>query len=218
MATKNYDKEWEEYFIPGTDVLINNLNIINYDELEEAEKKIVKEKLVYLYLKPLKGKFDTQHLLNIHKFIFEDIYPFAGKIRKCSLQKDFHIFCYPEDIETQLKNILEEMNNYFDNNDIYSIDIFAYKLAEFYYELQYIHPFREGNGRSIRVFIRDFIVEKSKNKSCGSLDIDYTKINKERLVLGTSNKYLYPNYITLEFMKALVPNQNKNTQSIKSST
>jgi len=196
---------WDEYFIEGTDVLKNKLGIINKQELKEAEKEIVRKKLAYLYLNPIKGNFDKEHLLNVHKFIFDEIYPFAGQIRTCTLQKDIHEFCKPEEIENNLKLVLHQMNEEFDNSDIYSIQEFAYKLGKYYYEIQYIHPFREGNGRSVRSFFRDFVVEKSKNKSCGPLDLDYTKLDKNNLILGTALRYVYPSYIEIEFMKGLVP-------------
>ena len=193
---------WDSYLIPGSNVLKNKLGIANYEELKETEKNIVRKKLAYLYLKPLNGNFDTEHLLNIHKFIFNEIYPFAGEFRICSMQKTT-MFCNPEEIENHLKEVLIEMNNVF-NQDIFSTQEFAFKLGQYYYDLIYVHPFREGNGRSIRVFIRDFVVEKSKNMSCGPLDLDYTKIDSENLLMGTANRYVYPSMIEVEFMKGLV--------------
>ncbi|MBE6138961.1 MAG: hypothetical protein E7174_00445 [Firmicutes bacterium] len=196
---------WNEYLITGTEVLKNKLNIVDKEKLKKIEREIVRKKLAYLYLNPIKGNFDKEHLLNVHKFIFDEIYPFAGQIRTCTLQKDIHEFCKPEEIENNLKLVLHQMNEEFDNSDIYSIQEFAYKLGKYYYEIQYIHPFREGNGRSVRSFFRDFVVEKSKNKSCGPLDLDYTKLDKNNLILGTALRYVYPSYIEIEFMKGLVP-------------
>ena len=193
---------WDSYLIPNSNVLKNKLDITNYEELKEKEKNIVRKKLAYLYLKPINGNFDTNHLLNIHKFIFDEIYPFAGEFRICSMQKTT-MFCNPKEIENHLKEILIEMNNVF-SEDITSIQEFAFKLGSYYYDLIYVHPFREGNGRSIRVFIRDFVVEKSKNMSCGPLDLDYTKIDSANLLMGTANRYIYPSMIEVEFMKGLV--------------
>ena len=194
---------WNEYLIPGTDVLINKFNITEKEELKEVEKLITRKTLTKLYLKPEEGNFDIEHLKKIHKRIFKDIYPFAGEYRKCSLQKDDHVFCNPNQIESLLIETLSRMNKDF-KEDIYSIPEFAFKLAKYYYELIYIHPFREGNGRAIRVFIRDFVVEKSKNKSCGELDLDYTRVDGQNLLLGTAQRYVYPSFIEIEFMKGLV--------------
>lgn len=194
---------WNEYLIPGTDVLINKFKIKTKEELKEVEKIITRKSLAKLYLKPEEGNFDIEHLKKIHKRIFKDIYPFAGEFRKCSLQKEDHIFCMPNDINNLLKEILENMNKEFEE-EIYSSTEFAFKLAKYYYDIIYIHPFREGNGRTIRTFIRDFTVEKSKGKACGEFDLDYTKIDGANLLLGTAQRYIYPNFIEMEFMKGLV--------------
>ena len=194
--------KWDAYLIPGTSVLNNKLGITNLEELKEQEKSIVRKKLAYLYLKPIEGNFDLEHLKAMHKFIFDEIYPFAGEFRTCSIQKST-VFCRPEEIEKNIIEALEEMNAEF-NNDIFYIREFAFKLARCYYELVYVHPFREGNGRTIRAFIRDFVVEKSKNMSCGPLDLDYTKIDKNNLLLGTVRRYIYPSMLEMEFMKGLV--------------
>ena len=202
MTEEESKKRWEEYLIPGTDTVKNKLGIIDKEILKEQEKIIVRKKLAYLYLKPIEGNFDIEHLLKVHKFIFDEIYPFAGEIRTCTMQKNT-MFLNPDQIENYLKETLNEMNNLF-NQDISSIQEFAFKLGSYYYDLIYIHPFREGNGRTIRTFIRDFVLEKSKNMSCGQLDLDYTKINSENLLMGTVNRYMYPSMIEVEFMKGLV--------------
>ena len=207
--------KWNEYLIPGTEILKNNLGIINKEQLKETEKNIVRKKLAYLYLKPINGSFDKEHLLKTHKFIFDEIYPFAGKLRTCTIQKDIHVFLEPENIEKSLSDTLKRMNEEFDNNEIYSIQDFAFRLGKFYYELIYIHPFREGNGRSIRTFFRDFVVEKSKNKSCGPHDLDYTKLDKNNLMLGTALRYIYPSNVEIEFMKGLIPIEKENSNSKK---
>ena len=119
------------------------------------------------------------------------------------------MFCKPEEIKKTLIEVLDEMNGEF-SNDMFSIREFAFKLARCYYELVYVHPFREGNGRTIRAFIRDFVVEKSKDMSCGPLDLDYTKMDKNNLLLGTVRRYIYPSMLEMEFMKGLVTIQKEN--------
>ena len=213
MNEKEATIKWNEYLIPGTEVLKNNLGVTNKEQLKEIEKNIVRKKLAYLYLKPIKGNFDKEHLLKTHKFIFDEIYPFAGKLRTCTLQKDSHVFCNPEEISENLELILKQMNEEFDNSDIYSSQEFAFKLGKYYYEILYIHPFREGNGRSVRTFFRDFVVEKSKNKSCGPLDLDYTKLDKDALILATAFRYMYPSGVEMEFMKGIQPIEKEISNS-----
>lgn len=201
---------WDSYLIPGTDILKNKLGINDKDELKQVEKSIVRENLAYLYLNPIQGNFDKSHLFKIHEFIFDKIYPFAGKIRTCSLQKDIHVFCEPDMIDQELERVLKEMTEEFDNNEIYTSQEFAFRLGKYYYEILYIHPFREGNGRCVRTFFRDFVVNKSKNKICGELDLDYTKLDKENLMIGTASRYIYPSAIEMEFMKGLVQIDKKD--------
>lgn len=205
--------KWDAYLIPNTNVLNNKLGITNLEELKEKEKEIVRKKLAYLYLKPIEGNFTLEHLQRVHKFIFDEIYPFAGELRNCTMQKNT-MFCRPEEIKKSLEETLIEMNSAF-NKNIASTSEFAFLLGKYYYELIYVHPFREGNGRTIRTFIRDFVVEKSKNMSCGPIDLDYTKIDKNNLLLGTVRRFLYPSMIEMEFMKGLVPVEKEIINSKK---
>lgn len=205
--------KWDEYFIPGTTVLKNKLGITDKEKLKEEEYHIIRKKLAYLYLKPLKGNFDIEHLLSMHKFIFEDIYEFAGQYRTCSLQKKT-VFCAPNEIQKVLKEVLDNMNLEFSQDITYQGD-FAFKLAKYYYDLIYVHPFREGNGRTIRAFLRDFVLEKSKNLSCGPLDLDYSKMDANNLLLGTVRRYIYPSMLEMEFMKGIVKAE-KSTKENKS--
>ena len=209
----NDDELWEKYLIPGTDILKNNLNIENKEELKGIEKIITRKTLAKLYLEPVEGNFDTEHLKEIHRRIFKDIYPFAGEYRVCTMQKS-SVFCNPEDISKILNEILIQMNRDF-SNDIYSSSDFAFKLGKYYYDLIYVHPFREGNGRAIRAFIREFVLEKSKKLTCGPLDLDYTKIDGNNLMLGTVQRYLYPSLIEMEFMNGLVKlEKEKNVNAL----
>jgi len=200
--------KWDEYLIPGTDVLKNNFGITSKEELKETESNIVRKRLAYLYLKPMNGSFDTEHLLNLHKFMFEEIYPFAGQFRTCSMQKST-MFCNPDEISKSLNEVLNEMNIEFSQDITYQSD-FAFRIARYYYDLIYVHPFREGNGRTIRAFLRDFVLEKSKNLACGALDLDYTKMDANNLLLGTTRRYLYPSMLEMEFMKGLVSVEKTN--------
>jgi len=203
---------WDSYLIPNTNVLKNKLGIIEKNELKKREREITKRNLAKIYLVPVQGNFDLKHLLEIHREIFGDIYPFAGEIRTCSMRKQT-IFCDVENIENYTNLILKGLNQEF-YDDVKTINDFAFKLAKYYHYLIYAHPFREGNGRTIRVFIRDFVVEKSKNLSCGPLDVDYTKMDKEMLLLGTINRECYPSLIEYEFTKGLVKVDKEKNKKI----
>lgn len=133
---------WDDYFIDKTNVLKNNLGVTDNKTLEKEEKEITLKKLTYLELFPIDGKFDINHLKAIHMFLFSDIYPFAGKFRTCSLAKKTQ-FYDPSIIEDELKKTLEELNNSI--TDIYDERKYAYVLANAYYNIMAIHPFRDEN-------------------------------------------------------------------------
>lgn len=198
---------WEEYLIPGTNILKNNLGIQDRNELIEKEKEITRKQMAAIYLKPLCSNFDIEDLKKIHYKIFHQIYPFAGKIRKCTLGKNLDVFNNPDVIERNLTAILQDLNNV---PNIKSITEFAFYIAPFYHDVIMVHPFREGNGRTIRIFFREFVLNKSRNMDCGPLDIDYTKMDSENLLLGTKDRYIYPSMLEMEFMKAIIPKEKEN--------
>lgn len=140
------------YCYPNSNILINKLNIHDNEKLSIIERKLVLLKLYELRQNKKIGNFDINHFLSIHKFLFEDIYPFAGKIRSEDIAKDNFRFAKWEFIEDQLRNLLSVLSK--DNLSNLSKDEMAKKLAYYMAELNVLHPFREGNGRTIREFIR----------------------------------------------------------------
>ena len=141
------------YCYPDSNVLKNKLNIRDNKLLKTAEEEITLIKQMELLKSPIKGNFSKAHLMNIHKFIFEDIYSFAGKIRREQISKADTLFYPPNLIDRELDKVfakIKEKNMLKETDDKKVFDNLAYVMAE----LNIIHPFREGNGRSIREFIR----------------------------------------------------------------
>lgn len=141
------------YCYPDSNVLKNKLNIRDNDLLKTAEEEITLIKHMELLKNPIKGNFSKTHLMNIHRFIFEDIYSFAGKIRREQISKGDTLFYPPDLINRELDRIFAEIkkkNMLRETNKEIIFDNLAYVMSE----LNIIHPFREGNGRSIREFIR----------------------------------------------------------------
>lgn len=162
------------YCYPDTNVLKNKLNIKDNDVLKTAEEEITLIKQMELLKNPIRGNFTKTHLMNIHKFIFEDIYPFAGKIRREQISKGNTTFYPPNLINRELDKVFSKIKEYnmireIDEDKI--INNLAYVMAE----LNIIHPFREGNGRSIREFIRTMA------KRIG-YDLNWGNVNKEDLL------------------------------------
>ena len=141
-----------DYFTEYDDVLENLLGIDEPERLKQIESDIVSIRLVDLAQTPIKGDFDFSHLKAIHRYIFGDLYPFAGNPRTVNIAKAGSAFCYAENIEPMQTEIFQRLKacNYLKGLDK---DSFINKLSDFTGDLNALHPFREGNGRTLRVFL-----------------------------------------------------------------
>lgn len=141
------------YCYPDSNVLKNKLNIRDLRELKEVEEKFVAIKQLVLLQKPIPGRFTINHLLRIHRFLFEDVYPFAGHIRREQISKGETLFFPPDLIKRELRRVFVEIHEtgmLQEKKPQSQIQHLSHVMAE----LNIIHPFREGNGRSIRELIR----------------------------------------------------------------
>lgn len=182
---KRYIDDKSNYCYEGTDILINKRDIKDADTLERVERIHTTYILSKLYLSPVKGRFDIEHYINIHKVLFQDLYSFAGEIRRENISKGGIPFCRPEFIYKYLKYLLEQMNeqSYKLKNEEELIEF----LAFFYSEINVVHPFREGNGRSQREFFREFVLELNKRVDFGNYEIDFSVLkesDKKILISG----------------------------------
>ncbi len=148
-----YEARNSIYCYKDSDVLVNKFDIHDNKKLEEIERKIVLAKLYELRQNHQIGNFDITHFVGIHKFLFEDIYPFAGLFRNENIAKGNFSFAEWEYIEEQLKKLLDQLK---EENYLQELDrnTFIKRLSYYMAELNVLHPFREGNGRTIREFIR----------------------------------------------------------------
>ena len=141
------------YCYPDSNVLKNKLNIRDLRGLKDVEEKFVAIKQLVLLQKPIPGRFTINHLLRIHRFLFEDVYPFAGHIRREQISKGETLFFPPDLIKRELRRVFGEIHEtgmLQEKKPQSQIQHLSHVMAE----LNIIHPFREGNGRSIREFIR----------------------------------------------------------------
>jgi len=173
----------EGYCYPGTDVLINKLGIKNDEDLTIAEREITSLKLLMLYNMPKLEKLDFTCLCNIHKIIFSDIYEWAGQIRRGDfLTKGNSIFCRGQYIRENAENIFRKLSN---ENYLCGLEkkLFIERLAYYMGEVNALHPFREGNGRTSREYFRqlslnaNFILDFSKTDSKDLLLADIEAFN-----------------------------------------
>ncbi|MCM1303996.1 MAG: Fic family protein [Lachnospiraceae bacterium] len=149
--------------------LENKLGISDPAELARMEEKISKRKAVGLYESNLVEEFEIgkfSGLVKIHKFLFDEIYSFAGKVRTVNIAKGNFRFAPVMYLETALKHIDEMPQSTYD------------EIIEKYVEMNAAHPFREGNGRSTRIWL-DLILKKELR-----LVVDWSKVDKEDYLLA----------------------------------
>lgn len=141
-----------KYCYPNSEVLINKLNIKDKETLFQAEKKFTFVRIQELQQHPITGKFDFAHLKKIHKYIFQDMYQWAGKIRTVEIGKG-NLFCTTSCIQSYGESVFSKYYTQcmLNKNDR---EAFTKVLAENYADLNALHPFREGNGRTQREFAR----------------------------------------------------------------
>ena len=148
-------KQDKIYCYDNTDILKNIPNIKNEEDLDNWERQHTALRMAELIKKGIKGNFDFNSLRAIHKFLFQDTYKWAGEIRKVEIIKDkTEIFCYYENILNAAKAIFVNLkdSNYLINQ---SKDSKIRALAELFGDINALHPFREGNGRTQREFIEE---------------------------------------------------------------
>ena len=150
-------KQFDTYVYPGTEVLINKFDCRDPNELKKLEALSTGGNLAFLQLNPVRGRFDFQHLKDIHFFIFQDIYEWAGKIRTVDIGKG-NLFCRVQFIEEYAKTVFSDFHSAC-HESCTDKDKFITVLAAHYADLNALHPFREGNGRSQREFIRELCLD-----------------------------------------------------------
>lgn len=144
-----YDVEADPYSYPGTNVLKNKLDLKDAVELAAFEAEITNQRAS----EPLpEGDFDYTHYRSIHQHLFQDVYDWAGERRDIRIGKDGNWFCFPEHIDEQMNRLLASLAK---DNLLSGLDAatFARKAAYYLAELNAIHPFREGNGRTQLSFL-----------------------------------------------------------------
>ncbi|HEY3938298.1 MAG TPA: Fic family protein [Bryobacteraceae bacterium] len=147
------DSVCDRYVDPTTGVLKNRLGITDRAKLEEAEAALVAIRSFELGQKPLKGNFDLAHLQAIHRHLFHDVYEWAGELRTVDISKGSNRFAHHNYIQTAAESLFEELAAERHLTGINDLQAFSVRGAHYLGELNAIHPFRDGNGRTQREFI-----------------------------------------------------------------
>lgn len=170
-------------------MLENKLGITDSADLARMEEQISKKKAVELFEKGILDKLEAgkfSSLQAIHKYLFDEIYDFADKIRTVNIAKGNFRFAPVMYLQAALENIDKMPQSNFD------------EIIEKYVEMNVAHPFREGNGRSTRIWL-DCILKKEIGKV-----VDWSKVDKEDYLLAMERspikdieiKYLLKNALT----------------------
>ena len=139
-----YTAEQDPLCYPGTSVLKNKLDIRSQSDLDEYELAVFLTRADEDW--PA-GRLDYEHYKALHHHLFQDVYDWAGKRRTIRIGKNGNWFCYPEYIDQEMDRVfgvLSDKNHLID----LSVDEFAKEAAHILAEINAVHPFREGNGRT----------------------------------------------------------------------
>lgn len=174
-------------------MLDNKLGITNEIELVKEEERITKLKALELFDTNKINEFEVgtyKGLSSIHNFLFSDIYDFSGKVRNVNIAKGNFRFAPVMYLEEVLKKIDEMPQDNFDD------------IIKKYVEMNVAHPFREGNGRSTRIWL-DMILKKEIGKV-----IDWSKVNKEEYLLAMERSPIKDTEIKILLENALTDKVN----------
>ena len=180
--------------------LKNKFGITDSSELARVEGKISKKKAVELFEKNLLDTFEVgtfRGLAQIHKYLFDDIYDFAGQVRTVNMAKGNFRFASVMYLEEALKQIGKMPQSTFD------------EIIEKYVEMNIAHPFREGNGRSTRIWL-DLLLKEELN-----VVVDWSLVDKEDYLLAMERSPIKDIEIKHLLKKALTDKVNDREMYMK---
>jgi cell filamentation protein len=159
----------DPYVYPGTGVLRNLAGLQDAATLSFHEAQASTLRLAQLAALRLDGAYDLQHLQEFHRFVFQDVYPWAGEVRSVPLAKPGSMFALPEHIERYAADVLHQLAV---ERNLQGLERgrFVERLTHYYAEINAIHPFREGNGRAQRAFMRQLALDAGHTLAWEHLD------------------------------------------------
>ncbi len=138
----------DPYCYPNSLTLKNKLNIEDIETLERAERDITAKTIESVTYQP--PPYNLAYMQKLHKTLFSELYDWAGKLRTVDISKNSTRFCTWTRIEPEANKLFEKLKTENLSQNL-SKEEFCKKLAEYYCEINMIHPFREGNGRVQRL-------------------------------------------------------------------
>ncbi|WP_208441801.1 Fic/DOC family protein [Bartonella raoultii] len=171
----------DPYSDPKTGVLYNRFGIKDKATLECVEATFAYLRSFEFMHTPLRGKFDLAHMQEIHKKLFGDVYEWAGEIRLLDIAKGNTIFAYYTQIENYAPKITQQLAK---EQYLRGLDMDEFSIRAGYYmgELNVLHPFREGNGRSLREFMGQLARE-------AGYYIDWSSLEQQEMIKASVAAY-----------------------------
>lgn len=150
-------------------------------QLDGFEANATALRLIELDERPLAGRFDVAHLKSIHRHIFQDVYRWAGEFRTVNISKGGHLFGVVAFIGPALDEVLRKLS---DERYSKTLDgrTFATRAGYYMGEINAIHPFRDGNGRTQREFIRELAVQ-------AGFVIDWSRVTREEMTAASLQSF-----------------------------
>ena len=167
----------DPYTYPGTNVLRNVLDIRDPQQLAAFEANATAARLIELDERPLLGRFDSAHLKSIHQYTFQDVYRWAGQFRTVNISKGGHLFGATAFIGSAMDEVLRKLAKE-RHLKMLDADKFATRAGYYMAEINAIHLFRDGNGRTQREFIRELAVQ-------AGFVIDWSRVTREQMTAAS---------------------------------
>ena len=170
------------YCYHGTNVLMNRFDIQDFDALQHVERELSYTKSLMLAAEPFKGVLDLKYLRRIHRFLFGEVYSWAGFIRGGQfMTKGETTFCRADLIPTYANQIFGKLR---DEKWLRGLprEAFIERLAYYMAEVNALHPFREGNGRTQRAFFEE-LARRAR------YELNYGKVDPQELLQADVNAY-----------------------------
>ena len=192
----SYEYERDDYYCyPDSSVMKNKLGIRDEKALIEAERKLTFIKTAELEHNPLPGGLDFDYLRRIHRFLFGEIYEWAGENRKIDISRG-NIFCMHELIDVCMNQLMDELKREGFLNSLDRDEVIK-QLAYYIGEMNTIHPFREGNGRAQRVFIRELAARNG-------IRLAFEKITPKEMIEASDKTFHHEYELMEELLKRAV--------------
>lgn len=156
---------------PGTTVLINKFGIMDEEKLLRAEIEVTQEASARWEISPQQSSFNFEHYKAIHRHMFHDLYEWAGQMRSVDISKKGTRFCPHGEIEDLAGRIFAGLRK---SNYLKELpkSKFVSSFVSLYVTTNYLHPFREGNGRTQRLFLAQLARNAGFNLDFADIDVD----------------------------------------------